>query len=65
VDGGLGDAVAAVVVSLGSVAPVYKLGVDSEPRSGTSEQLLERYGISRHAIERRVFQLSGNQLRMA
>jgi transketolase len=65
VDGGLGDAVAAAVVSLGSVAPVYKLGIDSEPRSGTSEQLLERYGISRHAIERKVLQLSGAQLLMA
>jgi transketolase len=65
VDGGLGDAVAAVVVSLGSVAPVYKLGIDSEPRSGTSEQLLERHGISRGAIERKVLQLSGDQLRMA
>jgi transketolase len=56
VDGGLGDAVAAVVGSLGLGAPVYRLAVASEPRSGTGEQLLERYGISRHAIERRILQ---------
>jgi transketolase len=65
VDGGLGDAVAAVVVSLGSVAPVYKLGVASEPRSGTSEQLLERYGISRHAIEQKILQLADGLARPA
>jgi len=56
VDGGLGDEVAAAVGSLGLGAPVYRLAVASEPRSGTGEQLLERYGISRHAIERRVLQ---------
>ena len=38
----------------GSGTPVYRLAVASEPRSGTSEQLLERYGISRHAIEQAV-----------
>jgi transketolase len=65
VDGGLGDAVAAVVVSLGAVAPVYKLAIASEPRSGTSEQLLERYGISRHAIEQKILQLAGDSTRKA
>ncbi len=63
VDGGLGDAVATVVASLGSGAPVYKLGIASEPRSGTSEQLLERYDISRHAIEQKVLQLAGELAR--
>ena len=60
IDGGLGDAVAAVASLSGSGTPVYRLAVASEPRSGTSEQLLERYGISRYAIERKVLQNAGN-----
>jgi transketolase len=47
-DGGLGDAVAA---ALNSTVPVHRLAVSKEPRSGTMEQLLERHGISRRAIE--------------
>jgi transketolase len=56
-DGGVGDAVAAVVASLGLVVPVYKLAIADEPRSGAAEQLLERYGISRHAIEQAILQV--------
>jgi len=47
IDGGLGDAVAALV------APhvrVRKLGVTERPHSGTKRDLLERSGISRDAI---------------
>lgn len=65
VDGGLGDAVAAAVSSIGAVAPVYRLGIVDEPRSGTEEELLERYGISRHAIERKVLQIAGAPARGA
>ena len=49
IDGGLGEAVAAVV---NGRARVQRLAVTEEPRSGRPEELLERYGISRHAIER-------------
>ncbi|MBO0732854.1 MAG: transketolase, partial [Methylocapsa sp.] len=55
IDGGLGEAVTAAV---GSVAPVHRLGIRELPRSGTEEQLLERYGISRHAIETKAFALA-------
>lgn len=50
IDGGLGDAVAA----LASGADILRLAVRSEPRSGSSEALLDRHGISRRAIERAV-----------
>jgi transketolase len=46
--GGLGDAVAAAI---GGAAPVHQLGVDRLPRSGRQDELLDRYGISRGAIE--------------
>jgi len=48
IDGGLGEAVAAAV---GSMAPVHRLEVHELPRSGTENQLLDRHGISRRAIE--------------
>lgn len=65
VDGGLGDAVTAALAATGSAAPVHRLGIAGEPRSGTQEELLERYGISRHAIERAVLQMAGAQARAA
>ncbi len=55
VNGGLGEAVASV---LGSVAPVHRMGIVRIPHSGTREELLERHGISRQAIEDRVLQLA-------
>jgi transketolase len=51
IDGGLGDAVAAAV---GGIAPVHRLGISELPHSGTGEQLLDRYRISRRAIEENV-----------
>jgi len=56
VDGGLGDAVAAAVSGL---APVVKLGVSVEPRSGTMQELLDLCGISADAIERTVIAALG------
>lgn len=55
IDGGLGDAVSAAV---GSTAPVYWLGIVQLPRSGTKDELLDRYGISRRSIEEKVLQLA-------
>ena len=55
IDGGLGDAVAAAV---GSIAPVHRLGITQLPRSGASEELLERYGISHATIEAHALQLA-------
>jgi transketolase len=55
IDGGLGDAVAAAV---GAKATVRKLAVAREPRSGSEEQLLDRYGISHRAIARTVTELA-------
>jgi transketolase len=54
IDGGLGDAVAAAV---GSIAPVHRLAVSKEPRSGKPEELMDRYGISRQAIEQKISDL--------
>lgn len=51
IDGGLGDAVAA---ALSGTAPVQRLAVSEEPRSGTMEELLEYHHISAHAICERV-----------
>jgi transketolase len=48
IDGGLGDAVA---VAAEHLAPVYRLGVREEPRSGTPEELMDMMGISRRTIE--------------
>jgi len=53
-DGGLGDAVARAHDWL---VPLRFLAVGSEPRSGTPQALLERHGISRHAIVRQVLAL--------
>jgi transketolase len=55
INGGLGDAVAAAV---GAIAPVHRLGITQIPRSGKGTELLDRYGISRRAIEQRVLQLA-------
>ncbi|MEJ2650552.1 MAG: transketolase [Gammaproteobacteria bacterium] len=55
-EGGLGDVVETAV---GTLAPVYRLAVYDEPRSGTQEELLERHGISRNAIERRILEIAG------
>lgn len=55
IDGGLGDAVAAEV---GGLAPVHRLGIRSEPRSGSEMELLDHYGISRLAIEQKIKQLA-------
>jgi transketolase len=53
--GGLGEAVAAAV---GPITPVLRLGIGQLPHSGTGEQLLDRYGISRRAIEENVLKLA-------
>jgi transketolase len=53
-EGGLGEAVALAICPS---APVHRLAIHDEPRSGTPEELLERYGIGRHAIERAVVQI--------
>ncbi|WFU45945.1 transketolase C-terminal domain-containing protein (plasmid) [Bradyrhizobium sp. CB82] len=55
IDGGLGDAVSTAV---GSAAPVNRLGIAQLPRSGTKDELLDRYGISRRSIEEKVLQLA-------
>jgi transketolase len=55
-DGGLGDAVAATVAALGLASAVHRLAITAAPCSGSREQLLDCYGISRNAIERRVLQ---------
>jgi transketolase len=57
VEGGLGEAVCATV---GAKAPVYRLAVAGMPHSGRSDELLERHGISRHAIERTVRGMAAN-----
>ena len=51
-EGGLGDAVAEAVAEVGIV--VHRLAVRAIPHSGPAETLLERYGIGRRAIARRV-----------
>jgi transketolase len=51
IDGGLGDAVTNAV---GALAPVVRLGVAVEPRSGTQQELLDLCGISAAAITQAV-----------
>jgi transketolase len=46
-EGGLGDAVSAAI---GDIAPVRRLAVRSEPRSGSMAELLDAHGISRRSI---------------
>jgi transketolase len=58
IDGGLGDAVSAVIRSTRSTAPVHRLGIMQLPRSGKKEELLDRYGISRKAITEKVLQIA-------
>jgi transketolase len=55
IDGGLGDAVSAAI---GSTAPVHRLGITRLPRSGRTDELLDRHGISRRAIEEKVVQIT-------
>jgi len=55
IDGGLGDAVSDAI---GSATPVYRLGITRLPRSGKKDELLDRYGISRRAIEDKVLQIA-------
>ncbi|MBS0445652.1 MAG: transketolase [Proteobacteria bacterium] len=62
IDGGLGDAVAAV---LDGDADLRRLAVRDEPRSGDAEELLERYGISSHAIEQAVLASQSAERRIA
>jgi transketolase len=54
IDGGLGDAVTANIDTRKSV---IRLAVDTEPHSGTQEQLLRIHGISRDAIRDQVMDL--------
>jgi transketolase len=55
IDGGLGDAVSAAI---GSTAPVHRLGITRLPRSGRTDELLDRHGISRRAIEEKVVRIT-------
>jgi transketolase len=57
-EGGLGDAVAEAVGSSADVA-VHRLAVREIPRSGPPRQLLERFGIGRGAIVRKVREIVG------
>ncbi|HZP89128.1 MAG TPA: transketolase [Burkholderiales bacterium] len=58
-EGGLGEAVAAAVASQ---AEIRHLAIAREPRSGTKDELLERYGISSRSIEQAVLQMVAEQL---
>jgi transketolase len=53
-EGGLGEAVAGAV---GYLAPVHRLAITAEPRSGSRAELLLRYGIDHQAIEQYVLEL--------
>jgi transketolase len=53
-EGGLGEA---VVGAVGYLAPVHRLAVTAEPRSGSRAELLLRYGIDHQAIEQYVLEL--------
>ncbi len=55
-EGGLGEAVAAAVD--GGV-PVHRLAVTAPPRSGPGPELMDRLGISRTAIARKLRELAG------
>ncbi|BBL76278.1 transketolase [Methylomagnum ishizawai] len=55
-EGGLGEAVAAV---LAGAAQVHSLAVGQEPHSGKPQELLEFEGISARAIERKVLEWVG------
>jgi transketolase len=57
VNGGLGDAVSAAVSPEGIA--VHRLAVREVPRSGRSEELLDRFGISARAIADAVRRLAG------
>lgn len=57
VNGSLGDA---VVRTHDWPVPLRFLAIDSEPRSGTPEALLERHGISSHAIVQQVLALASH-----
>jgi len=55
-EGGLGEAVA---TAIGGIAPVHRLAVRGWPRSGTTDELLHRHGISRTAITEAVLAAAG------
>jgi transketolase len=57
-EGGLGDAVSMAIAGL---APMRRLAVGSEPRSGRMQDLLEMHGISRRAIADAAAQLINAQ----
>ena len=57
-EGGLGDAVAEAVGGAADVS-VHRLAVREIPRSGPPRQLLERFGIGRGAIVRKVREIVG------
>jgi transketolase len=57
-EGGIGDAVAEAVGAAAEVA-VHRLAVREIPRSGPPRQLLERFGIGRGAIVRKVREIVG------
>lgn len=54
INGGLGDAVA---MALNDASPVHRLAIREQPHSGKPAELLDRYGISAQAIERKVREL--------
>lgn len=56
IHGGLGDGVAAAIHSL---APVHQLAITAEPRSGSSDELLNQYGISQTAVAQKILELVG------
>ena len=56
-EGGLGEAVLEAVASEG--IRVHKLAVNSLPRSGKPEELIEAHGISASCIVRKVKELGG------
>lgn len=40
------------------MAPVHRFGIVEMRRSGMKDELLEHYGISRHAIEKKILALA-------
>lgn len=54
IDGGLGDAIAAELAADGHAAPIHRLAVRGQPRSGDPRTLLGRMGISSADIVREV-----------
>ncbi|BAU49760.1 transaldolase [Sulfurifustis variabilis] len=61
--GGLGEAVASALAGIGIA--FRHLAVDGEPRSGKPSEMLDRHGISGHAIETAVREMLGAERRAA